>query len=128
LFERERFVGVCYRATTVFGKEGRRKRVRSVRDGPGDEMIRRIITRFSAGLSSSLLRSLTNYLQGIDCCGFLQQGKHQLSEVRVRKVVLLNYFFAPRIASFFGLISVRDIFSELPKSRRDGSPFFLAAF
>jgi hypothetical protein len=40
----------CYRATNVFGKGGSKKRVRSVRDGPGDAMIRRIITRFSAGL------------------------------------------------------------------------------
>ena len=48
--ERERFVGVCYRATILFGKGGSEKRVRSVRDGPGDAMIRRIITRFSAGL------------------------------------------------------------------------------
>ena len=51
--KRERFVGVCYRATNVFGKGGSEKRVRSVRDGPGDAMIRRIITRFSAGLSSN---------------------------------------------------------------------------
>ena len=33
----------------------------------------------------------------------LQQGTHQLREFRVRKVVLWNYFFAPRIASFAGL-------------------------
>jgi hypothetical protein len=33
----------------------------------------------------------------------LQQGTHQLREFRVRKVVLWNYFFAPRIACFAGL-------------------------
>ena len=33
----------------------------------------------------------------------LQQGTHQLREFRFRKVVLWNYFFARRIASFAGL-------------------------
>ena len=81
----------------------------------------------------------------------LQQGTHQLREFRVRQVVLWNYFFAPRIASFAGLKTLNLItvlaenfdlllllwigpgasfplvFYELPKSRRDEFPFFLAA-
>ena len=71
----------------------------------------------------------------------LQQRTHQLREFRVRGVVLLNNFFAPRIASFAGLktepnhvfggnIRVRAFllcFYELPNPGTTNSPFFLAA-
>ena len=81
----------------------------------------------------------------------LQQGTHQLREFRVRRVVFLNYFFAPRIASFaalktrnlitvlagilifccvFGLNPVRAFlfcFTSFPNPGTTNSPFFLAA-
>ncbi len=42
----------------------------------------------------------------------LQKGTHQLREFRVRRVVLLNYFFAPRIASF-ATLKTRDFITVL---------------
>jgi hypothetical protein len=81
----------------------------------------------------------------------LQQGTHQLPGVHVRRVVLLNYFFAPRIASFATLktrnlitvfaeilnlllrLSIKAcasfplLFYELPNPGRTNPPSFLAA-
>src|SRR6266446_9321464 len=42
----------------------------------------------------------------------LQQGTHQLREFDVRRVVLLNYFFAPRIASF-ATLKTRNLITVL---------------
>src|ERR1700752_1445863 len=42
----------------------------------------------------------------------LQQGTHQLREFHVRRVVLLIYFFAPRIASF-ATLKTRNLITVL---------------